>query len=161
MMAGMIGIYQVSAGEAAVALAAGAPGGAGRAGGVAGAMEHDARRRRATGAATVSIRSPPSRPPRIDVLAGDTVHWTNDSVRVHTVTADDGAWASAALSAATTVHAAFDAAGRDALLLRAAPVHARRGRRPRLLLDAPTEPGAPGPRRTRCAGAPRCRRAPT
>ena len=42
----------------------------------------------------VSIQFAAFAPPRIDVLAGDTVRWTNDSVRVHTVTADDGSWAS-------------------------------------------------------------------
>lgn len=36
-------------------------------------------------------------PPRIDVVAGETVHWTNDSVRDHTVTADDGSYDSGAL----------------------------------------------------------------
>ena len=35
-------------------------------------------------------------PRRIDVVAGDTVRWTNNSVRVHTVNAVDGSWSSAA-----------------------------------------------------------------
>ena len=28
----------------------------------------------------------------VDVLAGDTVKWHNDSVRAHTVKASDGSW---------------------------------------------------------------------
>jgi plastocyanin len=36
------------------------------------------------------------RPQHLDVLQGDTVHWTNDSVRTHTVTADDGSFDSPA-----------------------------------------------------------------
>jgi plastocyanin len=31
-------------------------------------------------------------PQHLEVLQGDTVHWTNVSVRVHTVTADDGSF---------------------------------------------------------------------
>src|SRR6188472_2902442 len=32
--------------------------------------------------------------PHVDVLAGDSVNWHNDSVRTHTVNSADGTWAS-------------------------------------------------------------------
>jgi plastocyanin len=42
----------------------------------------------------VSIQFAAFDPPAVDVLAGDTVMWANDSVRRHDVTADDGGWTS-------------------------------------------------------------------
>ena len=97
MMAGMIGTYHVSADEAA------------------GARSRRRRSRarpappprprwtptcpaagRHAATRTASIQFAAFAPRRIDVLAGDTVRWTNDSVRAHTVTADDGSWSSRA-----------------------------------------------------------------
>ena len=49
---------------------------------------------------TPGSRSPPSSRPDIQVLTGDTVTWINDSVRAHTVNADDGSWASPEMVAA-------------------------------------------------------------
>ena len=80
-------------------------------------------------AATVPILFAAFGTPRVDVLAGDTVRWMNDSVRVHTVTADDGTWASGRLPGDDSFTHHFDAVGVVDLLLHAAPVHARRGRR--------------------------------
>jgi plastocyanin len=82
-------------------------------------------------------------PTHVDVLAGDTVTWTNDSVRRHTATAQDGAWGSADVYPGETYARAFDATGAVAYYCRIHPfmrgeidVHA-------LLLSAPAEPGAP------------------
>ena len=68
--------------------------------------------------------------PHVDVLAGDTVTWHNDSVRAHNVNADDGSFASPRLLHGGTFGHRFDAPGDVRVLLPAAPVDARRRRRP-------------------------------
>jgi plastocyanin len=45
----------------------------------------------------VSIRFADYAPADLDVLAGESVRWTNDSVRAHTVTADDGSFDSGSM----------------------------------------------------------------
>lgn len=50
-------------------------------------------------------------PRHLDVLVGDTVKWTNDSVRVHTVTADDGSFDSGRFGVGGTYSRMFDATG--------------------------------------------------
>jgi plastocyanin len=106
-------------------------------------MGHDTHRGMDTGEG-ISIGFAAYSPKRIDVLAGDTVHWSNDSVRVHTVNADDGAWASARLSGSGTFSRRFDTPGTTtyycslhSFMRGEVDVH-------RLLLTAPSEPGAPG-----------------
>jgi plastocyanin len=99
---------------------------------------------RDTPAAAVSILFASYAPPRIDVLAGDTVRWSNVSVRAHTVTADSGAWASARLFTDDMFSHRFDAVGTETYYC---TVHSfMRGEVDvhRVLLDAPKEPGAPG-----------------
>jgi plastocyanin len=98
----------------------------------------------ADGGEAVSILFGTYSPPRIDVLAGDTVHWSNDSVRVHTVNADDGAWASARVPGSATFSHRFDTPGTatyycslHSFMRGEVDVH-------RVLLTAPSEPGAPG-----------------
>jgi len=59
----------------------------------------------------VSIGFAAVAPERLDVLAGDTVTWTNDSVRAHTVTADDGAFDSGRMIPEDTFSRRFDARG--------------------------------------------------
>jgi plastocyanin len=88
----------------------------------------------------VSIGFSAVAPQHLDVLIGDTVTWTNASVRTHTVTADDGAFDSGRLVPDSTYTHTFAAAGD-------APYHCIihpfiRGdvRASRLLLTAP--PGA-------------------
>jgi hypothetical protein len=49
--------------------------------------------------------------PQVDVLPGDTVTWTNDSVRRHTVTADDDAWDSGEVVVQGTFARRFDELG--------------------------------------------------
>jgi plastocyanin len=50
-------------------------------------------------------------PQHLDVLIGDTVRWTNDSVRAHTVTADDGSFDSGRLGVDAVFTRAFMDAG--------------------------------------------------
>jgi plastocyanin len=49
--------------------------------------------------------------PKLDVLAGDTVTWRNDSATTHTVAAADGSFASARLVASATFSHRFAATG--------------------------------------------------
>jgi plastocyanin len=50
-------------------------------------------------------------PQHLDVLVGDAVTWTNDSVRTHTVTADDGSFDSGRFGPEQTYARAFPAPG--------------------------------------------------
>jgi plastocyanin len=94
--------------------------------------------------AGVSIHFLAYTPPRIDVLAGDTVRWMNDSVRVHTVNAEDGSWASTRLVVDDSFSRRFDTPGAvpyyctlHTFMRGEVDVH-------NVLLAAPREPGAPG-----------------
>ncbi len=83
-------------------------------------------------------------PARVQVLAGDTIAWTNDSARKHTVTADDGSFGSATLYQGDSYTMAFTAPGVVTYYCRQ---HAdMRGEVDvaGLLLDAPTTDAAPG-----------------
>jgi plastocyanin len=62
-------------------------------------------------AAEVSIGFDRVTPLRVDVVTGETVMWTNDSVRVHTATADDASYDSGRLSTTDTFSHTFTAAG--------------------------------------------------
>ncbi len=82
-------------------------------------------------------------PRHIDVLVGDTVKWTNDSVRTHTVTADDGSFDSGRFGVGGTYTRMFDGTGVWAYHCVLHPsirgdvaVH-------RLLLSAPATPATP------------------
>jgi plastocyanin len=79
---------------------AGAPAAAQHAAGHAGAAE-----------TPVSIGFDRVTPAHLDVVTGDTVMWTNDSVRVHTVTADDESYDSGRLSTSDTFSHTFTATG--------------------------------------------------
>jgi plastocyanin len=50
-------------------------------------------------------------PPQIDVLAGDTVRWMNDSARNHTVTADDGTFDSGRIVSQAAFAHRYETAG--------------------------------------------------
>jgi plastocyanin len=95
-------------------------------------------------AAAVSMSASAYTPADIDVLVGDTVRWSNDSVRDHTVSADDGTWSSARLGISEAYSHRFDDDGsvpyycKLHVFMRGV-VNVRR-----ILLDAPREPGAPG-----------------
>jgi plastocyanin len=94
--------------------------------------------------ARVSIGYDAYAPARIDVLAGDTVMWHNDSVRMHTVSATDGAWSSKTLVGGDMFSLRFDTPGAvgyycmiHGFMRGEVDVH-------RVLLDAPKDQGAPG-----------------
>jgi plastocyanin len=94
--------------------------------------------------AGVSMSASAYLPADVDVLVGDTVRWSNDSVRDHTVSADHGTWSSARLSINDAYAHRFDDAGSIAYYCKLhvfmrGVVNVRR-----ILLDAPREPGAPG-----------------
>jgi plastocyanin len=86
---------------AAIALAVGA---------VPAASQHGPEAEGAAGV-PVSIGFAAVAPRRVDVVRGDTVTWTNNSVRAHTVTADDGSFDSGRLIPQGTFARTFDALG--------------------------------------------------
>jgi hypothetical protein len=81
---------------------------------------------------------------------------TNDSLRVHSVSADDGTWASARLFGDGAFSRRFDAPGTTPYHRMLHPFMRGEVDAHRVLLAAPDEPGAPG-RRYRCTAARRCR----
>jgi plastocyanin len=82
--------------------------------------------------------------PHVDVLAGDTVTWHNDSVRAHNVNADDGSFASPRLLMSGTFDHRFDAPGTYAYYCQLHPSMRGDVAVHRVLLDAAKEPAAPG-----------------
>jgi plastocyanin len=72
-------------------------------------------------AAAASILVASYSPPQIDVVAGDTVTWTNDSVRKHTVSAQDGSWSSPEVFAGDRFAHGFDRTGAFAYYCRIHP----------------------------------------
>jgi plastocyanin len=83
-------------------------------------------------------------PPQMDVLAGDTVTWTNASVRVHTVTAVDGSFGSERLVNGAMFEHRFDTPGNVPYYCTLHPFMRGDIAVHDLLLTPPTEPGAPG-----------------
>jgi plastocyanin len=81
---------------------------------------------------------------KVDVLAGDTVTWRNDSVRAHTVAAADGSFASARLAASGTFMHEFAAPGVVGYYCQIHPFMRAEVDVHRLLLDAPRDASAPG-----------------
>jgi plastocyanin len=82
--------------------------------------------------------------PKVSVLTGDTVKWTNLSVRAHTVTADDGGWASPEFVYTQSFSRTFDAPGVVAYYCRLHTYMRGEVDVSDLLLDAPAAPGADG-----------------
>jgi plastocyanin len=95
------------------------------------------------GAPTVTILGTAFAPGAIDVLAGDTVSWHNDSVQRHTVTAYDHSFASAPLFSGDMYDHRFVAAGDYKYFCTIHPFMQGEVDVHRVLLDAPTQPGAP------------------
>ena len=93
----------------------------------------------------VSISYDHVTPAQIEVVTGDTVMWTNDSVRTHTVTADDLAFDSGRLVPQDTFERRFDVAGDVPYHCKLHPFIQGTVSVHDLLLAAP--PGAASPRR--------------
>jgi plastocyanin len=123
----------------AIAVAGAALGGAGGAGAQMGHGMTDT-----TEEQPVSIQFAAFAPTRIDVVAGDTVHWMNDSVRVHTVNAVDGSWASPRIVGTDSFMHRFDTPGVVPYYCILHPFMRGEVDVNEVLLAAPTEPGAPG-----------------
>jgi plastocyanin len=83
-------------------------------------------------------------PTQRDVLVGDTVTWTNDSVRAHTVNATDGSWASLALAAGRRFSRQFTQEGPAAYYCAIHPFMRGEIDVYSLLLDAPPAAAQPG-----------------
>jgi plastocyanin len=90
----------------------------------------------------VSIGFDAVAPPHVDVLEGDTVHWSNDSVRTHTVTADDGSFDSGRVVPTATYSRTFATVGDNAYHCVIHPFIRGDVRVNRLLLTAPAQPAA-------------------
>jgi plastocyanin len=107
-------------------------------------MAHDGHGMGPAPAAAVSMSASAYAPTDIEVLAGDTVRWSNDSVRIHTVSADDGAWSSSRIASNDTYSHRFDDPGSFAYYCKLHVFMRGAVNVERILLDAPKEPGAPG-----------------
>ncbi|MEA2245935.1 MAG: hypothetical protein QOH46_464 [Solirubrobacteraceae bacterium] len=83
-------------------------------------------------------------PGQINVLAGDTVTWTNKSVRQHTVTAVDESWSSDRLFADDAFAHRFDVAGPVPYFCRLHPFMRGEVDVHRVLLTPPVAPASPG-----------------
>ena len=81
---------------------------------------------------------------KVDILAGETVTWHNDSVRPHTVNADDGSWSSPRLLATSGFDRRFDAPGAFGYYCQLHPTMRGEVDVHRLLLDAPRDPAGAG-----------------
>lgn len=84
-------------------------------------------------------------PAEVDVVTGESVRWTNDSVRAHDVAAEDGRFDSGRLERDATFTHRFEAPERVAYFCRLHPSMRGTVVVSTLLLDAPV--GAAGPRR--------------
>lgn len=105
-------------------------------------------------AVPVSIGFDAVAPKHLDVLLGDTVTWTNDSVRTHTVTADDGSFDSGRVVPSATYTRTFTALGDSPYHCIIHPFIRGDVQVNRLLLTAPSGPAAsnrPFPMRGRAA----------
>ncbi|MEK6228562.1 MAG: hypothetical protein AABM31_04440 [Actinomycetota bacterium] len=95
------------------------------------------------GGAAVSIGFGDFSPQHLDVLVGDTVSWSNDSVRTHTATANDESWDSGRIPPSGTFMRRFDQPGHVDYFCRlhvipaALDVHT-------VLLDPSPSPSGPG-----------------
>jgi hypothetical protein len=94
--------------------------------------------------ASVSILFGSITPTIADIVAGETVSWTNDSVRNHTVTADDDSFESGNLGPNEHFARMFDKTGVYAYHCRLHPYIQGEIAVHTLLLDRPMQPGGPG-----------------
>jgi plastocyanin len=83
-------------------------------------------------------------PTPVTVLTGDTVRWTNVSVRVHTVNALDGGWSSPEIVSSDYFVHRFDTPGTVAYYCRIHPFMTGLVDVANVLIDPPAAPGADG-----------------
>jgi len=102
-------------------------------------MDHPA----AAAAIGASILIAAFSPSKLDVLTGDTVRWSNDSNRQHTVTAVDGSFGSGTLFTGDGYSHEFDAPGAMPYYCSIHPFMRGEVDVHSLLLDAPSAPAAP------------------
>jgi plastocyanin len=95
------------------------------------------------GGHTVSIGFADFAPSHLDVLVGETVTWRNDSVRQHTVTANDESWDSGRLGARAVFRRRFDEPGKVGYFCRLHVIAASLNVHS-VLLDESPSPGGPG-----------------
>lgn len=95
-------------------------------------------------AGAISIGFADFDPAFADVLTGDSIRWTNDSVRRHDVAAVDGAFNSGSLGAGAMFSRTFATAGDVAYFCTIHPFMRGVVSVHDLLLDVPREPGVPG-----------------
>ena len=107
----------------------------------AGAQEHHGG---AGARAAVTIQFAAFAPDAVDVLAGDTVTWSNASIRRHDVAAADGSWTSGTLGPGAEHSRTFEAPGPVAYYCSIHPFMRGAVGVHELLLAAPPEPGASG-----------------
>ena len=88
--------------------------------------------------------TPPTAATHVDVLAGETVKWHNDSVRAHTVKANDGSWTSPRLTAMGMWERQFDTPGTVAYYCELHPTMRGDIGVHRVLLSTPRDAAAPG-----------------
>jgi plastocyanin len=98
----------------------------------------------ASAAPSVAIEYAAYKPRQIDVLTGDTVTWTNISVRGHTVTAEDGAFDSGRVNANERFAHTFGVQGAYPYYCRLHPTIRGEVDAHELLLDPQPESAAPG-----------------
>ena len=91
----------------------------------------------------VSILVASFAPSHVDVLKGDTVMWSNDSNRQHTVTAVDGSFASPTVFTGDDYDHTFDASGAFAYFCSIHPFMRGEVDVHTLLLDKPAAPASP------------------
>ena len=123
----------------------------------AAAAQHGGHGAAPSGGTAVSIQFASFTPPFVDVLTGDSIRWTNDSVRQHDVAAVDAAFNSGGLLAGGAYTHAFTATGDVAYYCTIHPFMRGTVAVHDLLLDKPAESAVPGrafPVRGRSALAP-------
>jgi plastocyanin len=108
------------------------------------AMEHEHGGGGASAEASVSIEYASYKPRQMDVLTGDTVTWTNESARGHTVTAEDGSFDSGRVNVGERFMHSFPAAGAYPYYCRLHPTIRGEVDAHQLLLDPQPEYASPG-----------------
>ncbi|MEA2304244.1 MAG: hypothetical protein QOH43_1524 [Solirubrobacteraceae bacterium] len=83
-------------------------------------------------------------PSHLDVVTGDTVTWSNDSVRAHSVTAEDGGFDSGRIPGGTMFSRTYDQPGTQAFYCTLHPGMRGDVAVQDVLLDTPSQPAGPG-----------------